>query len=112
MTNEQLAEIEARAANPYYALKDIPALIGYIRQLEAERLPTEERIHAQRPLPAAGPWIKLEPGCEIPNYDVNCIGIQNGRLKLVYFDLGSWRHLHNGDPVVGLTHYAVIYPPK
>lgn len=64
---------------------------------------------AQR-LCAAGPWVKIEPGCEMPEDDLIVLICINGLVAIGCYNatFGWWTRGQLATP----THYAVVRMPK
>lgn len=63
------------------------------------------------PLPAADPWIKIEPGCEMPEPGLPVLLAAAGHYIVAWWAGNHWRdHMGrlNGSP----THYAVMRTPE
>ena len=99
MTDERVADIEERYGRHESDIdssvcRDIDELIAEVERLRAA---------------AAGPWVKIEPGCEMPKDRKRVLLILDGVPVVGYHANEGWylRGLAR-DP----THYAIINQPS
>lgn len=62
-------------------------------------------LETYKPQLQPSPWIKIEPGCEMPEYGVKVDILSNGKDRLVnhIFEFDMWESLH-------ITHWMKIPP--
>lgn len=58
--------------------------------------------------PAADPWVKIEPGCEMPESEGLYLVIHCGP-RVAHWDGELWWYL---DDIIHPTHYAVLRMPE
>jgi len=115
MTDERLTEIQQRTAAICAAEDENRQNVGH-KRLETGPVQVEGDWPGLfiRGDNAAGPWIKIEPGFEMPKAGVPLVFIDDEeKIEFGSYDGAQWFITNDGGGTIRdcVTHYAIINPP-